>query len=225
MANDMTTQKRVKSSQNNKFRGKNDKSKTRQVKAVFMIVTEGTSEKNYFEMDCFRDKSIKVEAREGDKPDPAALIKTAEAWLSSLKADRDLQPGDQAWIILDEDDATDEQLAEVFDWVALRKDRGVGFTVPQFEYWLLLHFDDGKGTRTQREVEEKLKQCWPNYHKTARPQFTVEQVNQAVGRASVKVSDTGVTTLDEFDEKIGRHSSVTTVHFLVELILASLYGR
>lgn len=216
--------RKVHSSRKDKLKGKNRTAKTRQVKATFLIVTEGTSEKHYFEMDSFRDKSIKVEAREGDKPDPLALLRTADAWLAALKSEGDLQPGDQAWIILDEDDASDEQLSEVFDWADKRKDRGVGLTVPQFEYWLVLHFDDGKGLLTQREVEEKLGQYWPNYSKTARPQFTVEQVNQAVSRAHCKVKKP-VQTLPEFDSTIGRHSAVTTVHFLVELLFASLYGK
>ncbi|QNP94972.1 RloB domain-containing protein [Corynebacterium wankanglinii] len=113
-------------------------------------------------MECFRDKPVKVEARRGVHPHPPALLKTADEWLANLRRDGDLHPGDQAWVVLDEDDATDQQLQAVFEWAAERKDRGVGFSVPQFEYWLLLHFADAKGASTQKDVLDSLMQHWPH---------------------------------------------------------------
>ena len=157
--------RRVRSSRQRKFGGKSKRANTRPVKDVFLIVTEGTTEKNYFEMECFRDKSVKVEARRGVHPHPPALLKTADDWLANLKRDGDLRPGDPAWVVLDEDDATDQQLRAVFEWAAERKDRGVGFSVPQFEYWLLLHFADAKGASTQKDVLDSLMQHWPAYAK------------------------------------------------------------
>jgi len=46
--------RRVRSSRGRKSGGKNKRVNTRSVKDVFLIVTEGTTEKNYFEMECFR---------------------------------------------------------------------------------------------------------------------------------------------------------------------------
>lgn len=216
--------KQVRSSREKKFGGKNKRSKTRPVKDVFLIVTEGTTEKNYFQMGCFRDKSVKVEARRGVHPHPPALLKTADDWLTKLKRDGDLRPGDQAWVILDEDDATDQQLQAVFEWAAERKDRGVGFSVPQFEYWLLLHFVDAKGASSQKDVLDSLMQHWPAYTKTAQPNFTVEEVRQAISRARGKVCEQP-DTLGDFDEHVGRHTASTTVHLLAERIITSLYRR
>lgn len=216
--------KQVRSSREKKFGGKNKRAKTRPVKDVFLIVTEGTTEKNYFEMGCFRDKSVKVEARRGVHPHPPALLKTADDWLTKLKRDGDLRPGDQAWVILDEDDATDQQLQAVFEWAAERKDRGVGFSVPQFEYWLLLHFVDAKGTSSQKDVLDSLMQHWPAYTKTAQPNFTVEEVRRAISRARRKVCEQP-DTLEDFDKRIGRHTASTTVHLLAERIITSLYRR
>ncbi|MGV0347217.1 hypothetical protein, partial [Corynebacterium coyleae] len=59
---------------------------------------------------------------------------------------------------------------------------------------------------------------------TPQPKFTMEQIQQAVSRASRKVG-TEYASIEEFDEQVGRHASVTTVHLLVQLLLASLYGR
>lgn len=214
----------VRSARQNKFRGKAASANSRSLKAVFLIVTEGVTEKNYFEMDCFRDKSVKVEVRQGDKPDPPALLRTADDWLAQLKRSKDLQPGDQAWVVLDEDAATPEQLGEVFQWAAERKDRGVAFSVPAFEVWLLLHYAEAKGVRSQKEVETALKAHWPTFTKTAKPKFTMEQIQQAVSRASRKVG-TEYASIEEFDEQVGRHAAVTTVHLLVQLLLASLYRK
>ncbi|WP_431832117.1 RloB family protein [Corynebacterium coyleae] len=138
-------------------------------------------------MDCFRDKSVKVEVRQGDKPDPPALLRTADDWLAQLKRSKDLQPGDQAWVVLDEDAATPEQLGEVFRWAAERKDRGVAFSVPAFEVWLLLHYAEAKGVRSQKEVETALKAHWPTFTKTAKPKFTMEQI-----QCQMRVFGTGV---------------------------------
>ena len=217
------TNKRVRSREK-KFGGKDKRAKTRPVKDVFLIVTEGTTEKNYFEMECFRDKSVKVEARRGVHPHPPALLKTADDWLASLKRAGDLRPGDQAWVVLDEDDATDEQLEAVFEWAAERKDRGVGFSVPQFEYWLLLHFTDAKGASSKKDVLDSLMQHWPTYTKAAQPNFTVEDVRQAIARARRKVSEQP-DSFKDFAEHIGRHTASTTVHLLAERLITSLYRR
>lgn len=215
--------RKVQSSRGAKFKGKVSSANSRELKAVFLIVTEGVTEKNYFDMDLFRDKSVKVAVRQGDKPAPLALLRTADAWLAKLKKSKDLQPGDQAWVVLDQDASSDEQLSEVFDWASERKDRGVALSVPAFEMWLLLHYSNAKGLLTQKEVEAALGQHWPNFTKTAKPRFTLAQVNQAIERADQKVTDP-VSSLSELDSEVGRHASVTTVHLLVKLILKSLYG-
>lgn len=216
--------RRVRSSRQREFGGKNNRVNTRSVKDVFLIVTEGTTEKNYFEMECFRDKSVKVEARRGVHPHPPALLKTADDWLANLKRDGDLRPGDQAWVVLDEDDATDQQLQAVCECATERKDRGVGFSVPQFEYWLLLHFADAKGASTQKDVLDSLMQHWPASAKTAQPSFTVDDVRCAIARAEAKVREPP-DSLTDFDEHVGRHTASTPVHLLAERIIASLYGR
>lgn len=126
--------------------------------------------------------------------------------------------------MLDEDAATPEQPGEVFQWTAARKDRGVAFSVPAFEVWLLLHYAEAKRLRSQKEVEAALKMHWPTFTKTAKPKFTIEQIQQAVSRASRKVG-TEYSSIEEFDEQVGRHASVTTVHLHMQLLFASLYGK
>lgn len=100
----------------------------------------------------------------------------------------------------------------------------MAFSVPSFEAWLLLHYAEAKGLHSQIEVESAPKTHWPTFTKTAKPKFTMEQIQQAISRASRKVG-TEYASIEEFDEQVGRHASVTTVHLLVQLLLASLYGR
>ena len=75
--------RRVRSSRERKFGGKSKRANTRPVKDVFLIVTEGTTEKNYFEMECFRDKSVKVEARRGVHPQRVSDSLCAGGWFTS----------------------------------------------------------------------------------------------------------------------------------------------
>lgn len=63
---------------------------------------------------------------------------------------------------------TPEQLGEVLQWAAESKDRGVVFSVPTIEVWLLLHYVEAKGVRSQKEVEAALKTHWPTLTKKLR---------------------------------------------------------
>lgn len=194
---------------------------TRPYRSLFAIVVEGQTELRYFTMPLFQDRNVKVEIRPGKQQDPPALTRAADDLLASLKRSGALRAGDQAWIVLDKDDWTANQLMEVFSWANARPDRGVGLTIPQFEYWLLLHFDDGKGASTQTEVLNALRRHIPHYQKAAPLTFTASEVTQAVLRASARVPRP-VANLAELNENLGEGTAATTVHFLAERLLASL---
>lgn len=87
---------------------------TRPYRSLFAIVVEGQTELRYFTMPLFQDRNVKVEIRPGKQPDPPALNRAADDLLASLKRSGALRAGDQAWIVLDKDDWTANQLTEVF---------------------------------------------------------------------------------------------------------------
>lgn len=173
---------------------------TRHIRSLFGIVVEGETEKRYFDMDYFHEPSVKVMVNPGKPNDPPALARAADALIEELKRGGELRSGDQIWVVLDADDWADAQLEEVFRWSRERSekgDRGVGLCIPQFEYWLLLHFEDGRGVGTKAEI------------KTAN------------SRARSRVPEE-FASLSDLDADIGRGTASTTVHFLVERLVHSL---
>ena len=107
---------------------------------------------------------------------------------------------------MDKDQWTDDQLQVLCDWASSRENYGLAVSNPKFEYWLLLHFEEGKGVSTSRACSEKLKTHLPNYDKgVLGARISEEQVQQAVGRAKRR---------DQHGESIG-----STVYKLVERIL------
>ena len=207
-----------------KLRGKAGTANSRQIRALFGIIVEGETEERYFTMDCLRDKSVRVIVNPGKPNDPPALSNAAQALIEQLKRGGELRSGDQVWVVLDKDNWTDDQLEEVFAWAAERSsqgDRGVGLCIPQFEYWLLLHFDDAYGIGTQQQVLNSLKNHLPAYEKNQPLRLEVGQIQAAIDRATRKFPR-HYESLKELEEDIGLGGASTTVHFLVKKMLDSL---
>lgn len=52
----------------------------------------------------------------------------------------DLLPSDKAWLVVDKDQWTDEQLNQLHSWSLDKDNYGFALSNPKFEYWLLLPF-------------------------------------------------------------------------------------
>jgi hypothetical protein len=93
---------------------------------------------------------------------------------------------DEAWLVVDKDQWTDEQLVSLFKWSQTNPMYGFSLSNPKFEYWLLLHFEDATLTNS-RECSEKLKRHLPNYNKALDARkFTAERIKDAIERAKVR---------------------------------------
>ena len=67
-----------------------------------------------------------------------------------------------------------------------RKERVSSFALsnPNFEYWLLLHFEDGNGILNSQECITRLKRYLPNYRKDIDgKKITLELIKIAISRA------------------------------------------
>lgn len=94
-----------------------------------------------------------------------------------------LRNTDEAWIVVDKDDWTADQLGELLQWAEKRKNYGFALSNPNFEYWLLLHFEDGKGMTNSQECVTRLRKYLPNYRKDIDSRkITLEQIAKAVVR-------------------------------------------
>lgn len=78
-----------------------------------------------------------------------------------------LRDGDEAWLVVDTDQWTGAQLRQLHQWSQAKENYGLAVSNPQFEFWLLLHFEDGKGVNTSRECVARLMRQLPGYQKGA----------------------------------------------------------
>ncbi|NLB63066.1 MAG: RloB domain-containing protein [Fibrobacter sp.] len=157
----------------------------RRYKKLYLLATEGAkTEPQYFSM--FNDERnlLKVKCiKHGDASAPKKL-------LASLKKSlHELTNNDEAWIIVDKDNWNNEQLQLLYDWSCQKKRFGFALSNPMFEYWLLLHFENGNNIESKRECVQKLKKHLPNYAKgKLELNKILPGVSSAIERAKAKDS-------------------------------------
>jgi hypothetical protein len=90
---------------------------------------------------------------------------------------------------------------------------------PKFEYWLLLHFEDGNNLETAQDCIDRLRRYLPNYDKDInKKNFTREKIKSAIFRGEKRLDNHCLNRLSNFGS--------TTVFKLVNQILkANTYGR
>ena len=98
-----------------------------------------------------------------------------------------LKDSDEAWVVVDKDNWTDEQLRALYEWGKSSKNYGLAVSNPAFEFWLLLHFEEGNDTRSLDDCKNRLKRYVPKYNKEINEKkITIKQVNDAIRRAQVR---------------------------------------
>ncbi|WP_246186578.1 RloB family protein [Methylacidimicrobium tartarophylax] len=122
-----------------------------------------------------------------------------------------LKSTDEAWLVVDKDQWTDPQLAELHAWAGQSQNYGFAVSNPKFEYWLLLHFEKGNGVTRSSDCNHRLRTHLPNYDKRIDPRrFTRERILDAIKRAKER----DVPPCEDWPRSFG-----TTVYKLVESIL------
>lgn len=157
----------------------------RSYKKLFVIATEGKkTEPAYFRMLADSSKLVKIKCIKGDaKSAPGYVLKRMALCLQ----EEDLQKGDEAWIVIDQDQWEEHQLETLFVWEKATENRGIALSNPNFEYWLLLHFEEGTKLAHAEDCSRRLKKYIPGYDKGIDSgHFTSEQVRQAVERARAR---------------------------------------
>ncbi len=153
----------------------------RRYRKIFVIAAEGIkTEPSYFAL--FNDHSvIHVTCLKGNQGSaPAQVLQRMQRY---LERDEITKP-DEAWIVVDKDQWTDRQLAELQRWSQGADNRNLALSNPKFEYWLLLHFEDGAGISSSRECSRRLRRHLPDYDKGVdRRKFTRDKIDSAIERA------------------------------------------
>lgn len=183
----------------------------RSYRKLFLIAAEGEkTEQQYFNFFNSRTATIKVEClKSGHGSSPFHVLKRMKTELKK----NDLKDSDEAWLVVDKDQWTDEQLSELHTWSQQKENYGFALSNPKFEYWLLLHFEDGKGVQSPAQCSERLRQKFPDYDKGIdRLKITQDDIVKAVRRA--KERDSPQCT--DWPRAVG-----TTVYRLVEKLIQS----
>ena len=157
----------------------------RSYRKLFVIATEGIkTEPQYFNM--FNNRFIicvKCLKDSHNNSSPAHVLKRMNEYLRQ----NGLKSSDEAWLVVDKNSWTDKQLTELFIWSQTRNNYGFAVSNPKFEYWLLLHFEDGAGITSSQNCTERLKRYIPNYDKSIDiRKITYEQIHEAVRRAKLR---------------------------------------
>lgn len=185
----------------------------------YFIAVEGETERAYFDCSVFRSESTLIQFVSSKGTDPDSLVSSMESHIEELKRKKELRSGDPAWIVLDHDSRDAEQFSRLSDWSSDRSDRGFALSRPKFEYWVILHSDEGNGISTPKECDDRLKSINPNYQKGKDSTFSnlkEGDVREAIRRAKVRVKDEP----DSVEGLLSISSSaVTSVHFLAEQLI------
>ncbi|TSA38190.1 MAG: RloB domain-containing protein [Porphyromonadaceae bacterium] len=157
----------------------------RRYRKLFVIATEGyITEPQYFALflkyqpivhiKCLRDKS---------KNSPLQVLKRLRTQLKN----ENFMKSDEAWLVVDKDKWTDNQLGQLFAWSNQSDQFGFALSNPKFEFWLLLHFEDGNGIASSQDCSGRLQVHLPDYDKNIDSRkFTRELMEVAIHRAEVR---------------------------------------
>jgi len=216
--------------------GKHDRfrrtEETVDARPVFFIASEGkNTEPDYFEnvlAGLYRNIRI-VSLKEKNKKgavrgnDPKKLKQRIQ---EKLRGPLKKSIAYEAWVVLDRDEKTwtIEQLNEVAMWIKAENSKensafhGMALSNPCFEFWLLLHFEEGKGALDNDKCISRLKNRIPSYDKKLDASsviklFTEEAIKGAIKRSKAKNKSLCL------NEDWPREPGHTTVHILVQRIL------
>ncbi len=171
-------------------RRKNDslsrKSGTRRYRTVCWVSAEGSTERDYFGMDVFREADVSLRFPKDVHPDrrnPAAVLKRFQ---KALRAE-DFRASDEAWIVVDVDEWDREEIDALYAWAEEDDRHHVVVSNPKFELFLLMHFEKASGCTTSAKVDAALKRHMPSYDKRlGKRQFSRAQVSDAITVARMK---------------------------------------
>ena len=183
----------------------------RRYRKLFIVATEGDkTEPQYFAILNNQNSVIHVDClKSKHRSSPPQVLNHMQDRLNQ----KILKNSDEAWLVVDKDQWTDEQLAQLHTWSQDVDNYGFALSNPKFEYWLLLHFEDGTNIRSSSECSVRLKKHLPGYDKGLDSRkITSDMIENAIRRAKVRDNP----PCDDWPRTFGS----TTVYKLVENILS-----
>lgn len=178
---------------------------------IFIIATEGAkTEPEYFSTLNARNVAVHIKClKKKSDSSPDKVLRKIKTYIHQ----ENLKESDEAWVVVDRDRWEAARLDELFEWSQEKHNFGLGLSNPNFEYWLLLHFEDGKSVFSSNECKERLQRYLPRYDKGINAsKISTDSIHEAIRRA--RQYDNHMTTT-------WPHNKGTTVYKLVQNILDS----
>ncbi len=188
------------------------KTSFRKFRILFVIATEGTkTEPQYFQFLVKKIDSqginIQYKPLDSKKHSQKEVLKTMERWLKN----NDLRDKDEAYLVIDRDNWEEKEIKELYQWSQKQNNYGLAVSNPFFEYWLLLHFENGKGIDCPRKSKDSLDTYLPNYNKARLDTKKLEnKIQNAIHHAKQK----DIPLCQDYPKIYG-----TTVYRLVEKLI------
>ena len=176
---------------------------------LFVIATEGSkTEPEYFSALNSRIAAIRVKClKNKHDSSPDKVLRKIRDYIQQ----ENLKASDEAWVVVDRDQWPSALLDQLFAWSQEKKNYGLGLSNPNFEYWLLLHFEEGKGVSSSNECKERLQRYLAGYNKGISPgKITPDTIHEAIRRAKQRDN-----------HKAWPDNNGTTVYRLVQNIIGS----
>ena len=150
----------------------------RRYRRMFVLATEGArTEPLYFLIFNSRDTAVHMKHLKGRSQNaPVQVLRRMKDYLH----DNRLVDEDEAWLVVDRDQWREDQLLQLHTWCQTDPQYGLAVSNPEFEYWLLLHFEDGTGIENSRQCTERLKRHLPHYSKA---HLEAEKLQPRIGEA------------------------------------------
>ena len=183
----------------------------RRYRKLFILATEGAkTEPQYFAILNNQNSVIHVDClKSKHRSSPPQVLNHMRDRLNQ----KILKNSDEAWLVVDKDQWTDEQLVQLHTWSQDADNYCFALSNPKFEYWLLLHFEDGTNIGSPSECSARLKKHLPDYDKGLDGRkITPDMIEEAIRRAKVRDNP----PCEDWPRTLGS----TTVYKLVENILS-----
>ncbi|MBN1905586.1 MAG: RloB domain-containing protein [Deltaproteobacteria bacterium] len=152
---------------------------------LFLIATEGArTEPIYFGIFNSLQTTIHIKLLPAikHKSSPLHTLRRAKKFVD----EKGLKKEDEVWLVIDRDQWDEEQLEEVFLGCGVSH-YNLSVSNPQFEYWLLLHFEDGKGVSGSKDCTQRLKRHLPQFEKGHLEVHKIQPgIQDAIDRAEAK---------------------------------------
>ena len=180
---------------------------------LFVLSLEGTiTERQYFASFNVPNSVIQIKCLKGNKKTDRSPRQVLTRMEHHLK-EAGLKKTDEAWLVVDKDEWTKEQLSVLHHWSQQADNYGFALSNPKFEFWLILHFEQGDEISSSQVCSRKLKEYLPDYDK----QIDMKKLSQSMIKEAIKrAKQKDQPPCDDWP-----HTTGTTVYKLVENILKS----